>query len=117
MGAILGKPHSNRKTIELVFPFVQPAKRQSVLRRAVLHETDRQDKLNAVTKLGPLERFVFVMSVLERYSDRDCALLLGCNPNKVPQARKKALHRLADFASVVPPRAQGSTLHRVEVTA
>ena len=117
MGAILGKPHSNRKTIELVFPFVQPAKRQSVLRRAVLHETDRQDKLNAVTKLGPLERFVFVMSVLERYSDRDCALLLGCNPNKVSPARRKALRRLADFASVLPLRGHSPTLHRLEATA
>ena len=32
----------------------------------------------AVLQLEPFERFVYVMSVLERYSDLDCSVLLGC---------------------------------------
>jgi DNA-directed RNA polymerase specialized sigma24 family protein len=105
------------KALEIVSPLSNRPSEKLDSWRAGLHETHGQDKLNAVAKLAPLERFVFVMSVLERYSDRDCALLLGCNPNKVSQARRKALRRLADFASVVPPRRQGSTLHRLEVSA
>lgn len=105
------------KAIEIVFPLSNRLSETRDSWSAGLHETHGQDKLNAVTKLAPLERFVFVMSVLERYSDRDCALLLGCNRNKLSQARRKALRRLADFASIVPPRAQGSTLHRLKVSA
>ena len=32
----------------------------------------------AVLQLEPFERIVYVMSVLERYSDLDCSVLLGC---------------------------------------
>jgi DNA-directed RNA polymerase specialized sigma24 family protein len=41
----------------------------------------------AVLQLEPFERFVFVMSVLERYSDLDCSLLLGCARREVIGAR------------------------------
>jgi DNA-directed RNA polymerase specialized sigma24 family protein len=34
--------------------------------------------IDTLVKLAPLERFVFVMSVLERYAIRECALLLEC---------------------------------------
>jgi hypothetical protein len=35
-------------------------------------------EVSAILELAHLERFVFVMSVLERYSDHDCSILLGC---------------------------------------
>jgi hypothetical protein len=41
-----------------------------------------------VTKLAAFERFVFVILILERYSNWDCSLLLECNMNKVTQARQ-----------------------------
>jgi len=50
-------------------------------------------EIDAVTQLAPLERFVFVMSILERYSIWDCSLLLGCSMKKVVQARMRALRR------------------------
>jgi hypothetical protein len=56
----------------------------------------RECGIDTVTKLSPFERFVFVMSVLERYSHWDCSLLLGCSMNKVAQAR---MGRCADFQS------------------
>jgi hypothetical protein len=37
------------------------------------------DEVCAILDLAPLDRFVFVMSVLEHYSDNDCSLLLGTN--------------------------------------
>ena len=47
-------------------------------------------KAEAVLSLGDFERFVFVISVLERYSDRDCAVLLGCSLLEVRQVRAQA---------------------------
>jgi DNA-directed RNA polymerase specialized sigma24 family protein len=69
-----------------------------------------------VAQLAPLERFVFVMSILERYSAWDCSLLLGCSLKKVGLARMRALRRLPElgtfFAGV---EAQQS--YRLQVTA
>jgi hypothetical protein len=48
----------------------------------------------AILELAPLERFVFVMSVLERYSEHDCSILLGCSRRDVAAARDRALQQL-----------------------
>jgi hypothetical protein len=54
----------------------------------------------AVLALEDFERFVFVISVLERYSDRDCAVLLGCSLLEVREARTQAsLHIVGHTAS------------------
>jgi DNA-directed RNA polymerase specialized sigma24 family protein len=50
--------------------------------------------LEAVLDLGPFERFVCVMSVLERYSDQDCSVLLGCAQRDVIAARIRALQQI-----------------------
>jgi len=51
--------------------------------------------VNTLTSLAPpLQRFVFVMSVLERYSERECAILLGCTPRDVLGARIGAMKQL-----------------------
>ncbi len=47
-------------------------------------------EIDAVTRLAPLERFVFVMSFLERYSPWECSLLLGCGMHSVLQIRTRA---------------------------
>jgi DNA-directed RNA polymerase specialized sigma24 family protein len=44
--------------------------------------------------LEPFERIVYVMTVLERYSDQDCSLLLGCARRDVLAARIRALQRI-----------------------
>ena len=51
--------------------------------------------VTAVTSLAGLERFVFVMSVLEKYSLWDCSLLLKCTVATVEQSRVDALCKLA----------------------
>ena len=43
--------------------------------------------------LSRFERFVFVMSVLEGYTVRECAALLGAGPREVEQARVHALQQ------------------------
>jgi hypothetical protein len=40
----------------------------------------RHFQLNRVFALEDLERFLFVMSVLERYSDHECSLMLASSP-------------------------------------
>lgn len=49
----------------------------------------------AVLSLQDFERFVFVLSVLDEYSDRDCAILLGCFAKDVRNARTRAVQQLA----------------------
>jgi hypothetical protein len=51
-------------------------------------------EIAAVLELRPFERFVYVMSVLERYSDQDCAVLLGCGRRDVNAARIRALQQI-----------------------
>jgi hypothetical protein len=48
----------------------------------------------AVLALEPFERFVYVMTVLERYSDQDCSLLLGCARRDVVAARTRAFEQI-----------------------
>jgi DNA-directed RNA polymerase specialized sigma24 family protein len=50
--------------------------------------------LESVLDLEPFERFVYVMSVLERYSDQDCSVLLGCARRDVTAARVRALQQV-----------------------
>ena len=47
-------------------------------------------KAEDVLALEDFERIVFVISVLERYSDRDCAVLLGCSCLEVRESRRQA---------------------------
>jgi len=51
--------------------------------------------VNAVTGLEALERFVFVTSILEGYSTRECSLLLNCSTESVVRLRLRASCRLA----------------------
>ncbi|HXJ87997.1 MAG TPA: hypothetical protein VMS18_14335 [Candidatus Binatia bacterium] len=53
-------------------------------------------ELAAVLVLEDFERFVFVMSVLEGYSDHDCGLLLGCTRRQIKEARILALVQLME---------------------
>jgi len=48
-----------------------------------------------IVVLNAFERFVFIMSVLEKYSDQECSLLLGCFRRDVINARTTAIQLLA----------------------
>jgi DNA-directed RNA polymerase specialized sigma24 family protein len=51
-------------------------------------------EVRAILDLAPFERFVFVMSVLERYSDHECSILLGCPRRDIATARARAMRQL-----------------------
>lgn len=58
-------------------------------------------KAEAVLTLEDFERFVFVISVLEGYSDHDCAKFLDCSLLEVREARTQAsLHIVGHSAFV-----------------
>jgi hypothetical protein len=66
------------------------------------HGTGGHVEIDAVTRLAPCERFVFVISVLERYSAWECSLLLGCSMEKVARVRAQALHELPGRDAFIP---------------
>ena len=53
--------------------------------------------------LEDFERFVFVMAVVERYSEHECALLLGCARRYIEQARTQALAQLTNSRQSLLP--------------
>ena len=69
--------------------------------------------LAAVFRLKPFERFVFVMSVLEHYSDQECKTLLGCSRQDIMLARATAMEQLAAFRGVDVPTPPVHTFGRV----
>ena len=58
-------------------------------------ELDLGSALTAVLQLAPLERFVFVMSVLEGYSLQECSILLNCSKQDVAITQTRALQHVA----------------------
>jgi DNA-directed RNA polymerase specialized sigma24 family protein len=50
--------------------------------------------LVALVQLTAFDRFVYVMTVLEGYTDRDCATLLGCSTADLVEGRLRALHQI-----------------------
>ena len=56
--------------------------------------TEQEAEVAAVLRLEPFERFVYVMRLLEHYSDHECSILLGCARRDVLTARTRALQQL-----------------------
>ena len=67
---------------------------------------DGHFEINAVLRIADFDRFVFAMSVLEHYSEHDCALLLGCSAGDIREARTRALKELADSPHMRPSENQ-----------
>jgi hypothetical protein len=61
---------------------------------------EERAEIAAILDLPPFERFAFVMSVLERYSDQECSLLLDCTRGDVAAARSRALDGLGKSANL-----------------
>src|SRR5207245_5599013 len=51
--------------------------------------------LTDVVQLAPLERFVFVMSILEGHTPQECSILLNCTKQDVAIAQVRALQQVA----------------------
>jgi hypothetical protein len=58
---------------------------------------DQHDAITSVLVLADFDRFVFVMSVLERYTEKECSVLLGCSQQDVREARIRAQRQIAAY--------------------
>jgi hypothetical protein len=54
--------------------------------------------------MEPFERFVYVITVLERESDQECSMLLGCVPRDVVAARARAFQQIGSAMETRSPR-------------
>jgi DNA-directed RNA polymerase specialized sigma24 family protein len=107
---------SQRTIIENAIRMIGPTpeqapdrRREMATLRAIDTEVQRKGKsdesLDAILSLASFERFVFVMSILERYSDQDCSILLACSRRDVVLARAQAAEHIALFANPILPEA------------
>jgi hypothetical protein len=93
--------------VRCVFPKPTESMRQPRGGGGVEVESAACSTINSVAGLAPpVQRFVFVISVLEKYSEHECALLLGLSPRDVVEARIHALWQLSGVGSAFP-RAAG----------
>ena len=69
-----------------------------------------QPEIAAALDLPPFERFVFVMLVLEHYSEHECSILLGRLRREVVAARIRALRQIGSAmgADSIPQVSVGS---------
>jgi DNA-directed RNA polymerase specialized sigma24 family protein len=90
---------AKRTIIENAIQTLKPRLIASVARAAIQSSAIRvagDSEFRRVLALEDYERFVFVMSVLERYSDHESALLLDCPARYIREARSRAFQQIAD---------------------
>ncbi len=90
---------ARRTIVQNAIRLIQPTRKHArpLPAPAPLGEAEASVLLAALFGLPVFERFVFVMSVLERYSDQDCKTLLGSSRQDIVRARTQALKRMATF--------------------
>jgi len=64
-------------------------------RDLLIYQAETDNLFQNVVQLEPFERCVFVMSVLERFSDYECSLLLNSTRGAVTRGRQRAIEHLA----------------------
>jgi hypothetical protein len=81
-----------KNAIGIVFPAsVGNIEDREFWRAGLNSATPSDHEIDTVARLPVLERCVFVMSILEHYSDWECSVLLGCSTRNVVKARVRAL--------------------------
>lgn len=90
---------ARRKVIQSAIQLIRP---RPTSQGTPSFESDRvtgsiagRPEIAAIVELPEFDRFVLVMSVLESYSDEECALLLHSTRSEVMAARTGALQRIA----------------------
>ena len=92
---------AQRTVIQQAIRMIQPVRARLTTPEEDAVTQEIEPRFTEILKLDPLERFVFVMSVLEKYSYQDCSLLLGCSRQAVANAATRALEHLTNPAEIV----------------
>ncbi len=70
---------------------------------------EQQPEIAAILGLRPFERFAYVITVLERYSDQECSVLLGCTRRDVLAARVRAFKAVGSAMETRYQRLSGAS--------
>ena len=85
-----------KHAIRMIMPAPEHTDNLSFINLKGAATSGKNNLFAAIVALSAFERFVFVMSVLEKHSDEDCSMLLGCSRRDVMIGRELALKRLAN---------------------
>jgi len=86
--------------IRMARPRLGDPQRSSVPPKSAGPSAISRAEIANIIALPPFERFVFVMSVLECYTEQECSLLLGCTRRETMEARERALRRTGEGAEL-----------------
>jgi DNA-directed RNA polymerase specialized sigma24 family protein len=84
--------------IRMVRPTQAASHLQSAEDRSGWPELAKRPEMSRIIELPTFERFVFVMSVLEGFSEQECSLHLACMRSDVVEARSRALKQIGQSA-------------------
>lgn len=97
---------SRRTVIKIAIRFMSPAPfgtpPHSLLGNRSNLNVAPDVSIECLLELPAFDRFVYVMSVLEGYADRDCALLLGCPFSEILRARIRAFQQISKIQMRYP---------------
>jgi DNA-directed RNA polymerase specialized sigma24 family protein len=94
---------SKRAIIQNAIKAISPAKMRAVQEQPATPKSGSMPPLVAMVMQWPaFERFVFVMAVLEGYSTRECAAMLGCSDQEIIATKSGVLARLAASPNSAP---------------
>lgn len=86
-----------KNAIRAVSPVPTETISRSENREAIATMSGLAGPAAGVMKLLPFARLVYVLSVLEKYSDRECAILLACTVQEIVQTRTRAIYQLVSI--------------------
>jgi DNA-directed RNA polymerase specialized sigma24 family protein len=78
-------------------------------------DAQKDSTLAAVLELDTLSRVVFVMAVLENYSERESATLLGCTVHDVVAAKAHAIRYVASRQLAATPETKGFRIPKLSM--
>jgi DNA-directed RNA polymerase specialized sigma24 family protein len=89
--------------IRIIMPHISPARSAASGSHSANEDVPKTPLQNypfaSVLQLEDFERFVYVLSVLERYPIRKCAVLLGTSLPLILETLSRALQHIAEFAN------------------
>jgi hypothetical protein len=85
-----------KHAIRMIMPAPEHTDNLSLISLKGVAVLGKNNLFAAIVALSAFERFVFVMSVLEKQSDADCSMLLKCSRRDVMIARELAIKHLAN---------------------
>lgn len=82
----------------------------------VAGDAPERTEIAEIVRLPVFERFAFVMSVLEGYSDHECSFHLRCSRGEVAAARARALERIGRAAELRGNLVSVASAHKQQKT-